>query len=136
MPQTGKCLIAAAIVLLSASYAAAQPAMVGSNLNLRSGPGPAFGVIVMMPAGSKVEIQKCRAEWCRVKYGRQVGYTARDFLKVGADAFASTAAEPEPAAEPVKPRLTGPRIWRWRDAEWRDNHWRRFGWRNRLKRRH
>ena len=36
------------------------------------------------------------------------------------------------AAEPVKPTLTGPRIWRWHDSEWRDRHWRRLDWRNRM----
>jgi uncharacterized protein YraI len=118
---------------LSAAQAAAETAIVQSNLNLRSGPGPAFNVLVVLPAGSKVTTVKCTEEWCRVRLGRWGGYVSRNLLKFGADSYASAAPAPAPVVEP-KPTLTGVRIWQWRDSEWRDRHWRRLEWHNRLNR--
>lgn len=108
--------------------------MVGSKLNLRSGPGPAFGVIAVMPAGAKLELQKCTDEWCRVKFGGQVGYASHALLKTGAESYASAAPQAAPAPLEPKPTLTGPHIWQWRDGNWRNEHWRRLDWHNRMKR--
>jgi uncharacterized protein YraI len=129
-------LTAVVLVLASAGLAEADSANVGTKLNLRSGPGPAFGVIAVMPPGAKVVLQKCYDDWCRVKFGRQVGYTSRAYLNFGsaADSYAS-AAPPPPPQQDSTPTSTGPRIWRWRDSEWRDRHWRLFGWQNRLSNR-
>jgi uncharacterized protein YraI len=100
-----KAAIAATILLMSAAGASASSAVANRNLNLRTGPGPAFHVI---------------------------GYASRVYLEPGTESHASTTAELLSAPENAKPTLTGPRIWRWRDAEWRDRHWRRLGWHNRL----
>jgi uncharacterized protein YraI len=144
LSQARSGLTAVALVLLCAQWAAAEPAVVETKLNLRSGPGPAFPVITVMPAGAKVERQRCNGDWCRVKYGRQVGYTSRHYLKTGVSAaeaetaaasYASTVPLPPPEPEAAQPTLTGPRIWRWHDRESRDRHWRQIGWRNRLKQR-
>jgi uncharacterized protein YraI len=139
MSHTRANFVAVTLVVLSAACAAAEPAVVGdTKLNLRSGPGPAFGIVAVLAPGTKLQTQKCTDEWCRVKLGRMVGYTSRAHLKIGADSYASAAPEaaPDVEAKPVKPTLTGPRISRWRDSEWRDKHWRQFGWRNRLKQKH
>jgi uncharacterized protein YraI len=127
-----KAAIAATILLMSAAGASASSAVANRNLNLRTGPGPAFHVIAVMPQGATVEVQRCNEEWCRVKYRRRIGYASRVYLEPGTESHASTTAELLSAPENAKPTLTGPRIWRWRDAEWRDRHWRRLGWHNRL----
>ena len=128
-----KALLAITLLLGSATYAAAEVRFATSNLNLRAGPGPAFGVIAVLPAGTKMSVQKCGDEWCRVQLGRQVGYVSADLVKTGVDTYAS--AVPQPAPVEPKATLTGPRIWRWRDSDWRDDHWRQLDWHNRMNRR-
>lgn len=127
-PMTAVLLMAAALP------AAADPAVVDTKLNLRSGPGPAFNVIGIVPRGSRLDVQNCGEEWCRVRFGRQTGYASRALLKTGVDAYASVAPRPAPAVEP-KATLTGPTVWQWRDEEWRNQHWRELDWHNRMDRR-
>jgi uncharacterized protein YraI len=133
MSQPGIGLAAGVMLLACAGVLRAEPAVVDSRLNLRSGPGPAFGVIVVMQPGTKVDVQKCHGTWCRVKHGRRTGYTSRTYLKFGSDAYAAATPLPEPPPDEVAPTLEGPRIWRWRDREWRNRHWRQFGWRDRYR---
>jgi uncharacterized protein YraI len=118
--------------MLSVASAASEPAVVASKLKLRSGPGPAFGVIAVLPPGAKLDAEKCTDEWCRVKFGRQIGYVNRAFLKTGSDSFASAALAVAPAPAPAPPVQIGPRIWKWRDGDWRNAHWRQLDWHNRL----
>jgi uncharacterized protein YraI len=126
-------LAAIALLVLSAGNSGAETAVAETRLNLRSGPGPAFSVIVVMEPGTKVDVQQCHRTWCRVKLGQRTGFTSRAYLRFGTDAYASAVDEvaPPPAAAASAPASTGPRIWRWRDPDWRDRHWRKFGWRNR-----
>ena len=63
MSNARSCFIAGVLPALFAAQAAAEPAVIESKLNLRSGPGPAFGVIAVMPAGTKLDMQKCNDEW-------------------------------------------------------------------------
>jgi uncharacterized protein YraI len=131
-----RAIFAGALLLtLSVRAVDAEPATVGTKLNLRSGPGPAFAVMLVMQPGDRIDVQRCHRTWCRVKHGRRVGYTSRAFLRLGMEAQASAAADVTPPP-PAPPRAaasvpTGPRIWRWRDPEWRNRHWRKFGWRYR-----
>ena len=129
-----KNLIAAFMLFAFAAPAAAQPAITDSKLNLRSGPGPAFGIIAVMPAGTKFDIERCGGDWCRVKAGRQVGYASKALLKTGADSYASVAPQPAPTPAVAAPQanLTGPHIWQWKNDDWRDDNWRRLQWHNRI----
>lgn len=62
-----KSLMAGAGVLaLSTGMAAAAPATVETDLNVRSGPGLEYEVIGAMPAGATVDVMGCEANWCRV----------------------------------------------------------------------
>ena len=131
MGSQQKGLLAAIAVLIATTGASAEVAE--RRLNLRSGPGPAFSIIAVMPAGARVAIEKCSDQWCRLTFGRHVGYASRTYLgdgSGGADALAS--AEP-PSAANAKPTSTGPRIWNWQDRDARDRNWRRLGWHNRLR---
>ena len=134
MSHARSCLIAGVLAAVSAAHAAAEPALIESKLNLRSGPGSAFGVLAVMPAGTKLDMQKCNDEWCRVKFGAQVGYASRTFLTTGADSYASAAPHAAPAPLEPKPTLTGPHVWQWRNDEWRNDHWRKLDWHNRMNR--
>jgi len=122
-----------AVLAWSVAGAAAEPATTATKVNLRSGPGGAFDVVAVMPEGSRLDVQKCSDEWCRVKFGHVTGYASRGLLKTGADAFAS--APPQPAAAPPEPKatLTGPHIWDWDDREQRDRIWRNIQFHNRMR---
>ena len=134
MSATAKPLIAVISLLVFAEVARAEPVAIASKLNLRAGPGPAFGVTDVIPAGAKVDVRQCSGEWCSVRHGRRTGHVSREFVRNGADAYASAAPVPAAPREAAAPTLTGPRIWRWRDPEWRDQHWRDLEWRNRFTR--
>jgi hypothetical protein len=130
MPHAARILVSVGFVLLAAAHAAAEPATVESKLSLRAGPGPAFSAIAVIAPGSKLETEKCTDDWCRVKFGRLVGYASRSLLKIGTDSYASAAPQAVPA-EP-KPTPGGARVWQWEDGDWRNDHWRRLEWQNRL----
>ncbi len=65
---------AAVLLVLSAEWAAAGPALVRSNTNLRQGPGTNYGVVATVPGGSLVEITQCAAAWCTAHWRGRVGY--------------------------------------------------------------
>jgi uncharacterized protein YraI len=110
------------------AHAAAEPAVVQSKLNLRSGPGPAFAILAVLPPGTRLDVQKCTDDWCRVSVGRQTGYTSRTLLKLGSESYAAAP----PVAPPVpKPTSADVRVWQWNNSEWRDRHWRALEWHNR-----
>lgn len=67
MNLTGKKIVAAAAFLVAgAGVAAAYPATVTTNLNVRSGPGTNYAVIDSLPAGSVVDIAGCSGSWCEI----------------------------------------------------------------------
>ncbi|HYW60969.1 MAG TPA: SH3 domain-containing protein [Xanthobacteraceae bacterium] len=73
----------AGLVALSAGMAAAAPAVVQSDVNLRAGPGIEYEVIGAMPGGATVNVRRCEASWCRVNFAGTVGYASRAFLGLG-----------------------------------------------------
>jgi len=83
MTMKSKLLTGAGLLVLSTGFALAAPAVVQSAVNLRAGPGVDFPVITAMPAGAQIDVMGCRDAWCRVAFGRTVGFTSRDFLALG-----------------------------------------------------
>ncbi|HZO44347.1 MAG TPA: SH3 domain-containing protein [Xanthobacteraceae bacterium] len=67
-------IAAAALTTLAVGSAAAAPATVGTNTNLRQGPGTNFGVIMTVPGGSVVDVIRCGVQWCNVMVGGRPGY--------------------------------------------------------------
>jgi uncharacterized protein YraI len=80
----------AAVLLLSAGAAAAYPATVTGNLNMRSGPGTGYGVIDTLPPGTVVDVRGCTGSWCDI--GR--GWVSASYLARGGYAPAPVAAAP------------------------------------------
>src|SRR5665213_1323957 len=72
--------LAAGLLLGSAGVAAAAPAVVTSDLNMRSGPGTNYGVVDVLPGGSTVDVLSCGGSWCRVASGGAEGYASRNYL--------------------------------------------------------
>jgi uncharacterized protein YraI len=81
----------AGLLALSTGLAAAAPATVQNDLNLRSGPGPDYDVIAAMPAGTTVNVMGCEASWCRVAFGGSVGFASRGYLGLGGPVAAAPA---------------------------------------------
>lgn len=108
---------AVALVVASAELAAAAPARVASNTNLRQGPGVNFPVIATVPVGSVVEIIRCGAEWCNVMAGATPGYMIARNLGVAAARPVAVAPAPivvAPAPVVVvapRPYYYGPRVY-------------------------
>jgi uncharacterized protein YraI len=77
-------LLGVGLLALSATAAAAVPAVVRNDLNLRSGPGTGYAVVGALPAGATVDVGGCTGRWCTVAYGGEQGYANRSYLDLGA----------------------------------------------------
>jgi uncharacterized protein YraI len=90
--------LATLLLGLSVAAAAAGPARVYSNTNLRQGPGTTFGVVAVVPGGSLVEVSGCSGEWCTTNWQGRVGYMIATHLDLQAGAVAPrvVAVYPEP----------------------------------------
>jgi len=71
------------LLALSAELAAASPARVVSNTNLRLGPGTNFGVAATVPGGSVVDITGCAGQWCTAHWRGRTGYMIATNLDLG-----------------------------------------------------
>ncbi|MBW8320409.1 MAG: SH3 domain-containing protein, partial [Rhizobium sp.] len=72
-------LFAAALPAL----AAAAPAYSTANVNMRSGPSTQYPPVLVIPAGSRVDIQGCMqsANWCDVAYAGYRGWVSGSYLQ-------------------------------------------------------
>lgn len=80
MTMIKKGLLAAGLLFGATGLAAAAPAMVAGDLNLRAGPGTGYGVLTTMPAGATVRLIGCSGSWCRVSYRGFAGYASASYL--------------------------------------------------------
>jgi hypothetical protein len=94
-----------AVVLTAGSVglANAAPATVGTNTNLRQGPGTNFPVIMTVPGGSVVDIIRCGGEWCNVMANGQPGYMIGRNLGRGGPAPVAVVGAPPPPVVVVGP---------------------------------
>jgi uncharacterized protein YraI len=93
-------LYAGTLLTLSATSAAAAPAFVLSNVNLRSGPATTNDVVVRIPAGSVVEAVNCTDGWCAVTWQDKNGFAIQTALDMSGRPHALNAA---PGAYPPAP---------------------------------
>lgn len=82
-------MLGVGLLALSAGAAAAVPAVVQTDLNLRSGPGPRYAAVAALPAGATVDVGGCTGSWCVVNFEGAQGYANRAYLGMG-----SAAVEP------------------------------------------
>lgn len=69
--------------LLMTSAAFAQTiATAYTDLNLRSGPGPMYNIVNVIPMNDAVAVEGCTegANWCKVTYGETQGWAAGNYL--------------------------------------------------------
>lgn len=94
---------AALAVTLMSSGAYAQSSVVAyTDLNLRSGPGPQFDIISVIPANGEVMVEGCleAASWCKVIHDGINGWASGDYLTTMVDA-APVAIYPNREIVPV-----------------------------------
>lgn len=74
--------LAIATAMTTATSALAAPAMVTTDLNLRTGPGTGYGRITAMPGGSVVDVRGCTRgySWCRVNWNGYDGWASSHYL--------------------------------------------------------
>lgn len=105
-----------ASLLLPAATAVAAPAVAKSAVNLRETPSGDGRVLGVLPGGSTVNVFDCDAYWCRVGWGKVIGYAARRFLSVDQPVNTKT-----PAA------MASPPMYEWHHG-WRHRYW-HYQWR-------
>lgn len=74
--------LSAATLLIAGSATAETWAAASTDLNLRSGPGPMYSILGVIPATGMVSVQGCLAEatWCQVTSGETMGWAAGRYL--------------------------------------------------------
>jgi len=78
-----KTLMTAAMGALLATAAQAQTeAAAFTDLNLRSGPGPMYDIVGVIPANGVVAVDGCldAANWCKVSFDGTEGWASGDYL--------------------------------------------------------
>jgi uncharacterized protein YraI len=73
---------ALAFACMGATAAVAAPALVTTNLNVRTGPGTNYGSIGSLPNGAIVDVVGCTSgySWCRVNYRGLDGWASSRYL--------------------------------------------------------
>ncbi len=95
-------ICASALVLLSAATAAAAPAYVPSNLNLRSGPGTNNEIVGKIPGGSLVDATNCAEGWCEVTFRGMKGFSIQTGIDLsGRVPVRRVTGAPVPVGGPV-----------------------------------
>jgi uncharacterized protein YraI len=91
---------AAGFLLLSTGIAAAAPAQVMTDLNVRAGQGTNYPVIGVLPAGSVVDVSGCGDGWCYVRGAG--GFASAAYLNPagGPYAYSGPVVVPGPYYEP------------------------------------
>jgi hypothetical protein len=91
-------IAAAALAVLTAAPAAAEPAYVTSTVNLRSGAGTNTEIVAKIPGGSRIEATNC-SEWCEVEWQGKKGFAIATALD-----RSGRAPPPRTAARRLPPR--------------------------------
>jgi len=69
-----------------------------ADLNLRTGPGTSYSIILTMPKGSKVSILDTKSAWPKVRYGTKEGYASPNYLSTTPP---STLPSTSPTGDPA-----------------------------------
>ncbi|MCC6735967.1 MAG: DUF1236 domain-containing protein [Bauldia sp.] len=91
-------LAAVSLPSIAAAQGIAGTATVVTDLNLRAGPGPAYPVIVTIPANAVINVHGCEAAltWCDVDWNGNRGWSYAAYLT-----YAGTATAPLPTPMPI-----------------------------------
>ncbi|WP_274424137.1 SH3 domain-containing protein [Chelativorans sp. YIM 93263] len=75
-------IAALAGVLLTPTFAAAVPAVVTTDLNIRTGPGTQYQRMGTIPDGYSLEVESCASgyNWCHVYWRGRTGWVSGNYL--------------------------------------------------------
>lgn len=77
-------VLAAFGLIASTALAAATPAASTTALNVRSGPGPTFGVVDTLTPGENVDVTECVSNgWCYINHPGPDGWVSSNYLNAG-----------------------------------------------------
>ena len=85
--------------------AAAEAAYTTGAVNIRTGPGTGYPVIVTAAPGAFVNVQNCVPAWCQVGYQGVVGWMSSGYIAQGGNAYYA----PKPYYRPPPPPVVYPR---------------------------
>jgi hypothetical protein len=104
---------AGALAMLSGGLAAAKPATVVSDVNLRKGPGTDSEIVTLIPKGTMVEVGTCTNGWCQVTWNGMDGYSIAPNLGLGPKPARPPQGAPYPAGYPAPPPgvVVGPPVY-------------------------
>ncbi len=71
-------------IIVTTGAALASPATATTNVNVRSGPGPSFGIVDTVKRGEFVDLVGCEGRWCYIDRQGSEGWVSADYLKLGA----------------------------------------------------
>ncbi|MBI1416913.1 MAG: DUF1236 domain-containing protein [Limimaricola sp.] len=74
--------LSTAVALIAGAASADTEAAAQLDLNVRSGPGPLYSIVGVIPATEKVMVQGCLvdASWCEITFGDVKGWSAGNYL--------------------------------------------------------
>lgn len=74
--------LSAAAILFAGAASADTEATAWTDLNVRSGPGPLYSIVGMIPANGAVSVQGCLADasWCTVTHEGVSGWAAGNYM--------------------------------------------------------
>lgn len=74
--------LSTAATLVAGAASADIEAAAWTDLNMRSGPGPMYSIVGVIPARDKVMVQGCLADasWCEVTHGDVAGWAAGNYM--------------------------------------------------------
>lgn len=78
-------LLAAAVLVASASAAMAAPGVATGNANVRAGAGTGYPVISSVQYGQSVDIEYCAGNWCHVAKAGRDGWVSASYLATTRD---------------------------------------------------
>ena len=72
-----------AAIVLTPAAAIAAPATATAPVNVRSGPGPSYGVVDQLQRGQRVDVGRCAGSWCEIDYDGGDGWVSANYLSRG-----------------------------------------------------
>ena len=111
MTDTRSWSVAFAALALSASVASAAPGRAITDVNIRQGPGTNFPVVTLIRAGSNLDVGRCRAFWCPVRFDQYAGFVKATYIDFGFPRRARPYYRPSSSPflyGPPPPRYWGP----------------------------
>ncbi len=128
MTDTRSWFVALVALALSAGVASAASGRAITDVNIRQGPGTNFPVVTLIRAGSNLDVGRCRAFWCPVRFGPYAGFVKANYLDFGVPRgprYYRSAPSPF-LYGPPPPRYWGPRPYYYGYGYgWRRPYW---GW--------